>query len=40
MNGGFNGYISELKYYNYAIGTTEIDSIVSNGPNLNIEGKD
>ena len=34
MNGGFFGNLSNLKYYNYAIGTLEIDSITSNGPNL------
>ena len=28
------GNISNLKYYNYAIGTFEINSITSNGPNL------
>jgi hypothetical protein len=34
--GGFNGYISDLKYYNSAIGTTEINALVSNGPNTSI----
>jgi hypothetical protein len=34
--GGFNGYISDLKYYNSSIGTTEINSLVSNGPNTSI----
>lgn len=34
MNGGFSGNMSNLKYYNYAIGTFEIDNITSNGPNL------
>tara|TARA_B100000989_G_C19509360_1_gene458158 strand:+ start:94 stop:1176 length:1083 start_codon:yes stop_codon:yes gene_type:complete len=34
MNGGYGGNLSNLKYYNYAIGTFEIDQIVSNGPNL------
>jgi hypothetical protein len=34
FGGGFGGFISELRYFNYAIGTSEIDSIVSNGPNL------
>ena len=33
-NGGFSGNISNLKYYNYAIGTFEINSLTSNGPNL------
>tara|TARA_B110001452_G_scaffold267582_1_gene278228 strand:- start:571 stop:1530 length:960 start_codon:yes stop_codon:yes gene_type:complete len=34
MNGGFGGNMSNLKYYNYAIGTFEIDNITSSGPNL------
>ena len=34
MNGGFNGFTSELRYFNSAIGTTEIYDLVSNGPNL------
>jgi len=34
MNGGFAGNLSNLKYYNYAIGTFEIDNITSSGPNL------
>jgi hypothetical protein len=38
MNGGFLGNLSNLKYYNHAINTLEIDNIVSNGPNLKIEG--
>jgi hypothetical protein len=33
-NGGFAGHISDLKYYNYSIGTFEINSITSKGPNL------
>ena len=32
-NGGFNGNISNLWYYNYALVTSEIASIASNGPN-------
>jgi len=36
-NGGFSGNLSDLKYYNYAIGTLEIDSLTSNGPNLKIK---
>jgi hypothetical protein len=34
--GGFNGYISDLKYFNSSIGTTQINAIVSNGPNTSI----
>jgi hypothetical protein len=33
-NGGFAGNISDLKYYNYSIGTFEINSITSKGPSL------
>jgi hypothetical protein len=33
MNGGFDGNISNLWYYNYALGTTEIQNIAKNGPN-------
>ena len=36
QNGGFNGYIADLKYYNSSIGTSEINSIVSSGPNTTI----
>lgn len=34
QNGGFSGNISDLQYFNYAIGTSEIQSIVTRGPNL------
>lgn len=37
MNGGFSGYLSSLRYYNYALGTFEISSIVTNGPSLKTE---
>lgn len=33
MNGGFDGNISNLWYYNYALGTSEIQNISKNGPN-------
>jgi hypothetical protein len=33
MNGGFDGYISNLWYFNYALGTTAIQRITANGPN-------
>jgi len=38
-NGGFDGAISNLKYYNYAIGTFEINSIMYKGPNLTTSKK-
>jgi hypothetical protein len=37
-NGGFSGYISDLKYYNYAVGTAAIDKISANGPNTTMKG--
>lgn len=40
LNGGFGGQISELRYFNYAIGTAEIDWIVEQGPNLTATGSD
>jgi len=36
-NGGFAGNFSDLKYYNYAIGTLEIDSLTTKGPDLRIK---
>ena len=33
-DGGFRGNLSNLRYYNYAIGTYEIDKITESGPNL------
>ena len=40
LGGGFPGYRSDLRYFNYAIGTAEIDYIIENGPNLNAKGSD
>jgi hypothetical protein len=34
LNGGFSGRISLLQYFAYDIGTTEIQTIVDNGPDL------
>ena len=33
-NGGFEGYISSLRYFNTAIGTNKIQDIVDAGPNM------
>ena len=33
MNNGFSGFISDLAYYNYALGTTQINKIMEKGPN-------
>jgi hypothetical protein len=37
-NGGFSGYTSNLWYYNYALGTTEISKIAQDGANTNMIG--
>ncbi len=37
---GFNGYISSLRYYNYAIGYDEIQSLFSAGPSLKMLAND
>lgn len=36
MNGGFSGYISNLWYYNYALGATEISNLVTKGPSTTV----
>jgi len=36
-NGGFSGYISNLWYYNYALGTTEISKLLSKGPDTTMK---
>jgi len=38
MNGGFSGYISNLWYYNYALGTAAIQNLYKNGPNTKMIG--
>ena len=38
MNGGFGGYLSNLWYYNYALGTSAIQNLVSKGPNTKMIG--
>lgn len=39
-NAGFGGYISNLRYYDYAIPETMIQSLMSAGPNLKTEAPD
>jgi hypothetical protein len=39
-NGGFDGYISNLWYYDYALSPTAINSMISDGPNTNMIGGD
>ena len=36
-NGGFSGNISNLHYYSYALGTSEINRLVTRGPNTNMK---
>ena len=38
-NGGFSGNISNLWYYNYALGTTAIQTLVNKGPNTTMTGE-
>jgi len=40
MNGGFSGYTSNLWYYNYALGTSAIQRLVDQGPNMTMDGTD
>jgi hypothetical protein len=39
QNGGFNGKLSNLRYYGYALNIFEINSIVYSGPNLSVSDK-
>jgi len=38
MNGGFDGYISNLWYFNTALGAAQIQKIVRGGPNIKMRG--
>jgi hypothetical protein len=38
INGGFNGSLSSLRYYNTALGTRAISNIISAGPNMKVVG--
>lgn len=38
MNGGFDGYVSDLQYYNHALGTSAIQRIIAKGPNTKMIG--
>jgi hypothetical protein len=38
MNGGFDGYISNLWYYNYSLGTAAIQNLAKMGPNTKMIG--
>ena len=36
-DGGYDGFLSNLRYFDYSIGTFEINQIVSSGPNLTMD---
>lgn len=38
MNGGFSGFISNLWYYNYALGVSSIQRLIQKGPNTTMVG--
>jgi len=38
-NGGFSGYLSNLWYYNYALGTTAIQGLTTTGPSTTLTGE-
>ena len=38
MNGGFDGFISNLWYYNHSMGISEIENLVYKGPNTKMVG--
>ena len=38
MNGGFEGYLSRLQYFRYALDYKEIESIVKAGPSKDVCG--
>ena len=38
LNGGFDGNVSNLWYYDYALGTAEIQRILNSGPNTTMIG--
>lgn len=38
LNGGFSGYISNLWYYDYSLGTAAIYNLVKAGPNTKMNG--
>lgn len=34
QNGGFSGYLSDLKYFNHAVHISDVNKIMRNGPNM------
>jgi hypothetical protein len=39
MNGGFDGYISDLRYFSYALGTNEVSHLSKKGANIKMSSK-
>lgn len=39
MNGGFDGYISDLRYFSYSLGTNEISHLTRKGANTQMSSK-
>lgn len=37
LNGGFDGYMSDLRYWNYGLSIGKIDKIIKKGPNLKMK---
>lgn len=40
MNGGYNGFTSDLRYWNYALDIQSIQKIVTQGPDLSVKTSD
>jgi hypothetical protein len=40
MNGGFSGYVASLRYFDYALGTNRIQTLMEEGPNMKLIGGD
>lgn len=40
MNGGFQGYVSQLQYFDHAISIHTINSLVKQGPNMSMKDDD
>lgn len=40
QSNGMNGYISSLRYFNHAIGNSQIQDIMYQGPNLKMDGEE
>jgi len=39
MNGGFDGYVSDLRYFSYSLGTSEISNLTKKGANTKMSSK-